>query len=116
MVQGIHNLFLVIPQFIVTALAAAIFALAESGAPASDGHKPGVVPPAGNFSVTASSVNSSNQATQLGWLAGQMLRREVQEVHKGSSVGLIFRVGGIAAAVAGVLAWRLARELSRGKN
>jgi solute carrier family 45 protein 1/2/4 len=116
LVQAINNLFCVIPQFIVTALAAAIFALVEPGAPALDVYKPGVVPPASNFSVTANPGNSSQEeAVQLGRLAAQMFKREVQEVQGGSSIGLIFRVGGVAAAVAGVLAWKLARELSMGQ-
>ncbi|KAF7342251.1 MFS general substrate transporter [Mycena venus] len=75
--DGIHNIFIVIPQFLVTGLSAAIFAIFD-GAAAAPGHAPG------------------------------------PDVEPGrNSVVYVFRIGGIWASIAFVLAWRLARELRR---
>ncbi|KAJ6562313.1 major facilitator superfamily domain-containing protein [Mycena capillaripes] len=78
-ILGIHNIFIVIPQFLVTGLAAVIFAIFD-GKAAVPGHAP---------------------------LPG--------ETEAGrNSVVYVFRIGGIWASIAFVLAWRLARELRRG--
>ncbi|KAJ7080927.1 MFS general substrate transporter [Mycena belliarum] len=77
-ILGIHNIFIVIPQFLVTGLSAGIFAVFDGAPP----------PPAPGHPGEA----------QLGR----------------NSVVYVFRIGGIWASVAFVLAWRLARELRRG--
>ena len=48
--QGIHNIFIVIPQFLVTGLSAAIFAIFD-GAAAAPGHAPGAEAETGRNSV-----------------------------------------------------------------
>ncbi|KAK7059712.1 MFS general substrate transporter [Favolaschia claudopus] len=78
-ILGIHNIFIVIPQFLVTGLSAAIFAVFD-GKAAAPGHAP---------------------ASEGEGEAGR------------NSVVYVFRIGGIWASIAFVLAWRLARELRR---
>ncbi|KAJ6597801.1 MFS general substrate transporter [Mycena vulgaris] len=78
-ILGIHNIFIVVPQFLVTGLAAAVFAVA-------DGAPPPAVP---------------GHPAQQGDGEGR------------NSVVYVFRIGGIWASIAFVLAWRLARELRR---
>ncbi|KAF8202080.1 hypothetical protein K438DRAFT_1932788 [Mycena galopus ATCC 62051] len=74
-ILGIHNIFIVIPQFLITGFSALIFAIFD-GRPAA----PGV---------------------EGGTEAGR------------NSVVYVFRIGGIWASIAFVLAWRLARELRK---
>ncbi|KAF7366290.1 MFS general substrate transporter [Mycena sanguinolenta] len=71
--RGIHNIFIVIPQFLVTGLAAVIFAIFDGRGAAPEGE-------------AATGRNS---------------------------VVYVFRIGGIWASIAFVLAWRLARELRK---
>ncbi|KAJ7306128.1 hypothetical protein DFH08DRAFT_517151 [Mycena albidolilacea] len=78
-ILGIHNIFIVIPQFLVTGLSAAIFAIFD-GEAAPPGHAPAP---------------------------------EGEGVSRRNSVVYVFRIGGIWASIAFVLAWRLARELRR---
>ncbi|KAJ7841888.1 hypothetical protein B0H14DRAFT_2781893, partial [Mycena olivaceomarginata] len=78
-ILGIHNIFIVIPQFLVTGLSAAIFAIFDGEAP-PPGHAPAP---------------------------------EGEGVSRRNSVVYVFRIGGIWASIAFVLAWRLARELRR---
>ncbi|CAK5281837.1 unnamed protein product [Mycena citricolor] len=68
-ILGIHNIFIVIPQFLITGFSAIVFAVLDGG---------------------------------------QKKGR--------NSVVYIFRIGAIWGAIAFVLAWRLARELRRGKS
>jgi len=92
-ILGLHNIFIVVPQFMVTGLAAIIFAILDPTK--SVVHHP--------------SVNSGADA-------GVVDRQEVSggETNRGqNSVAIIFRVGGVAALVAFVLSLRLARELKR---
>jgi len=78
-ILGIHNIFLVIPQFLVTGLSSLIFAVLDPG-------------PAKGISA----------------------REDGLELGQGSnSVAIIFRLGGIAAAIAFVLSYRLAKDLGR---
>ncbi|KAJ7120250.1 hypothetical protein C8R44DRAFT_877688 [Mycena epipterygia] len=81
-ILGIHNIFIVIPQFLVTGLAAIIFAIFDGPPPVLPSAAPTTGPPA--------------------------------PVEAGrNSVVYVFRIGGIWACIAFVLAWRLARELRR---
>ncbi|KAJ7764684.1 hypothetical protein B0H16DRAFT_426757 [Mycena metata] len=74
-ILGIHNIFIVIPQFLVSGLAAVIFAIFDGGPAPVEG---------------------------------------VAEAETGrNSVVVVFRIGGIWASIAFVLAWRLAREMRR---
>ncbi|KAJ7021861.1 hypothetical protein C8F04DRAFT_1241073 [Mycena alexandri] len=78
-ILGIHNIFIVIPQFLVSGLAAAIFAIFDGGPAPVEG------------------VAAAGPETERGR----------------NSVVVVFRIGGIWASIAFVLAWRLAREMRR---
>ncbi|OBZ66441.1 General alpha-glucoside permease [Grifola frondosa] len=105
-ILGIHNVFIVMPQFFMTGIASIIFALLEPRKvsaitdPQHDGY-----PGAGN------DTSSQTNATSTGTLG--LLAREAVFTRGGgpNSYAVIFRLGGIAAAVAFVLTIRLAREL-----
>lgn len=86
---GIHNLFIVIPQFISTAITSIVFALFDS-------------------ERTITTENGNSEAITA------LFPREVEgTAHGASSVAIVFRLGGVAATLAFVLCWRLARELRR---
>lgn len=78
LILGIHNVFIVLPQFVITAISSVIFAILEPGHSA---------------------------------------KREA--VVKGPSspnaVGVVFRIGGVAAAVGAFLSYRLARRWANGQ-
>ncbi|KII91533.1 hypothetical protein PLICRDRAFT_156689 [Plicaturopsis crispa FD-325 SS-3] len=101
-ILGIHNIFIVIPQFIVTGLSSIIFALFEPDKSVLHGQHPGKI----DTSNTTMSVTSE-----------LMRRQEADTVPDGpNSVAIIFRqseysIGGVSAAIAFVLCWRLAREI-----
>nr|GAT45812.1 MFS general substrate transporter [Mycena chlorophos] len=91
-ILGIHNIFVVIPQFLVTGLAAIIFAIFD-----------------GNENDLSESpipdLPSNATSTEL--------IRSVPVRSGRNHVAIVFRMGGVWAAIAFVLAWRLARELKR---
>lgn len=113
-ILGIHNIFIVIPQFIITGLSSILFAimdpeksvLASHGAPGPAGSLPGS--PIGNSTAAHEPRFSGNVLPP---------RAEGEAAVKGAdSVGVIFRIGGVSAAVACVLSLRLARELKRARR
>jgi hypothetical protein len=80
-ILGIHNTAIVIPQLVVSLLASLIFAFYDGGG-STTSDKQGSAPPAGP-------VSSSSQ---------------------GDTIGLVFRLGGIASTAAGFYTIRLARQ------
>ncbi|QRV84507.1 MFS/sugar transport protein [Ceratobasidium sp. AG-Ba] len=92
-ILGIHNLVVVLPQFLVTGLSAILFALLEPQRSVLHGNHNATIPPGTNITLPL------------------MTREEVEEDASSDSIGLIFRIGGVSAAIAGLLAWRLSREL-----
>ncbi|KAH7337847.1 major facilitator superfamily domain-containing protein [Rhizoctonia solani] len=96
-ILGIHNLVVVLPQFLVTGLSAVLFALLEPHRSVLHGKHPGSVPPGTNITLPLNNLEI----------------REEEADASSDSIGLIFRIGGVSAAVASLLAWRLARELAR---
>jgi len=82
-VLGIHNIFIVIPQFLVTGLAAIIFALVDPQKSLSPDHN-------GNTMQGKVELNDSSHS---------------------DSVVYIFRICGVAACLSFVLCWRLAKEI-----
>lgn len=133
MEQGIHNVFIVIPQFLVTGLASIIFALFEPNRSVLHGHHPATgqpvhnVPPANSTTsagVAEVSAEALNGALDLGArMVRNVLERRAEDDSEGewgeedgggpNSVAIIFRIGGVAAFVAFVLTLRLARMLKR---
>ncbi|TDL20701.1 MFS general substrate transporter [Rickenella mellea] len=105
-ILGIHNLSLVFPQFLVTAMSSAIFAIFEPSKSVLHGQHPGnIKPEIGTLPVES----ATNGTTPL--LFG---RDALEDVRQGpNAVAIIFRIGGITAFVSFVLAWRLAKELKR---
>jgi len=110
-ILGIHNVFIVIPQFIISGLSSILFAimdpdksvLASHGPPANPGSPPDI--PGGNETINP----------PLFAMSHIMLPRAKGEVATRSpdSVAVIFRIGGVSAAIAFVLALRLAQELKQ---
>ncbi|KAL5639507.1 hypothetical protein ACGC1H_006221 [Rhizoctonia solani] len=96
-ILGIHNLVVVLPQFLVTGLSAVLFALFEPHRSVLHGKHPGNVPPGTNITLPLNNLEIREEETDA----------------SSDSIGLIFRIGGVSAAVASLLAWRLARELAR---
>lgn len=107
LILGIHNVFIVLPQFVITAISSLVFFLME---PAGDAAPPlGPNTPAGivNGSVTADAVRAVTTVI-----------REQLEKPKTSSpdaVGLIFRIGGTSAAIGAYLSYRLMRRWQAGQ-
>ncbi|KAF9037392.1 MFS general substrate transporter [Hymenopellis radicata] len=93
-ILGIQNIFVVIPQFFVTGLASIVFAIFDQAPPVHvrDGD-------VGNSTVSALVRDDEEEDAAL------------LQAANSNSVVYIFRLGGVAALVAFVLCWRLAREL-----
>lgn len=97
-ILGIHNIFIVIPQFVMSGISSIIFAIMEPGKSA-----PEMVPDSGN--VTMPMLNST---------ASLMPRDEIAITSQGggpNSYAIVFRLGGLSAIVACVLTIRLVRDL-----
>ncbi|EJD02015.1 MFS general substrate transporter [Fomitiporia mediterranea MF3/22] len=107
---GIHNLFIVVPQFISTAFTSLIFALFDPAKSVPPGPDPGLgIPGNGTFPNAVRNDTVDASATMF------YPRQEMGEAaaRGANSVAVIFRVGGIAATLAFILSWRLARELKK---
>ncbi|KAL4247774.1 MFS transporter superfamily protein [Abortiporus biennis] len=85
---GIHNIFVVMPQFVMSGISSVIFALVEPKEPISDPTTPSPEPS-----------------------AGELRLREGPQGGGPNSYAIVFRLGGIAAIVAFILTLRLLREL-----
>ncbi|GBE83684.1 major facilitator superfamily domain-containing protein [Sparassis latifolia] len=103
-ILGIHNIFIVMPQFIMTALASIIFAILEPGKSVLSGHRGGFR----NSTLPATNSTGNNTEAELFALD---FRDEVNAAARPNSYAIVFRLGGIAAAIAFVLTVRLARQL-----
>lgn len=88
LILGIHNVFIVMPQFVITAVSSLVFYIMEPGAAAAI-----PAPPEG--------------ATE---------GVPVPTPKNPDAVGLVFRIGGTAAAVGAVLSYRLAKRWARGEQ
>ncbi|KAH9930693.1 MFS general substrate transporter [Fomitopsis serialis] len=98
-ILGIHNVFIVMPQFVMTGIASIIFAIFDGAIPKSpDGTSPG---------------NSTATPGELAKDAGLQLRESLSTSAAPNSYAIVFRLGGVASIVAFVLTVRLARELRR---
>ncbi|WWD02106.1 hypothetical protein V865_000144 [Kwoniella europaea PYCC6329] len=120
-ILGIHNVFLVLPQFVVTFLSSIIFYLMEpeKGLPAHHPHT--TIPLTGN--VTDSSTVTEGLEGVVAGLGEDVVKRLIVGRAEGmveggspDAVGLIFRIGGVSAAIGGWICWRLSRDWARGKG
>ncbi|KAG8713879.1 hypothetical protein FRC11_010655 [Ceratobasidium sp. 423] len=78
-ILGIHNLVVVLPQFLVTGLSAILFALLEPHRSVLHGKHPGNVPPGTNITLPLNNLEV----------------REEEADASSDSIGLIFRIGGM---------------------
>ncbi|KAI8980631.1 MFS general substrate transporter [Trametes punicea] len=97
---GIHNIFVVIPQFVMTGLASLVFFFLDPSKAVAHSGVAEIPPLAGN-------------ETEPGVVIGEDLAARAQGGGSGgpNSYAVIYRLGGLSAAVAFVLTLRLAREL-----
>ncbi|KAE9392062.1 hypothetical protein BT96DRAFT_1000689 [Gymnopus androsaceus JB14] len=111
-ILGIHNIFLVIPQFLVTGLSSIIFALVDPAKSALSAKHP--ASPHGPLVNATTSAANATLAFMLrdGDVEDELeMIKELQVAATSNSVAIIFRIGGVSALVAFVFCWRLAREL-----
>lgn len=59
--KGIHNIFIVIPQFLVTGMSSLIFAIFDPAKSVLHGHQANMLPPPANITTAATSVRSTFQ-------------------------------------------------------
>ncbi|KAH7871070.1 uncharacterized protein C8R40DRAFT_1055634 [Lentinula edodes] len=109
-ILGIHNIFVVIPQFLVTGLSSIIFALVDPTKSVLHGSHPGgTLGPALNHTTLGGAIPRyivrDDTEDEL-----EMIQ-ELQASATSNSIVYIFRVGGVSALIAFILCWRLAREL-----
>jgi len=114
-ILGIHNIFIVIPQFLVTGLSAIIFAIFDPQKPLLPDHRAPIAP-GPSLNGTMSSAHAV-VARGKGVVESLLLENSVQgkddwnNSSHPDSVVYIFRIGGVAACLAFLLCWRLAREI-----
>jgi len=97
-ILGIHNIFIVIPQFLVTGLSALIFAIFDPQKSVISGTLPG--------NSTSTPLNNSTTSP-----SSLLVKDAPSNNDQPDSVVYIFRIGGFSALIAFVLCYRLAREL-----
>ncbi|KAF8585650.1 MFS general substrate transporter [Ramaria rubella] len=111
-ILGIHNVFIVIPQFIITGLSSILFAIMDPDKSVLPSHgttaRPGGLP--------GPSIGNTTEGHLLARASVSILPRAEGEAttRSADSVAVIFQIGGVSAAIACVLALRLAKELKRG--
>ncbi|KAI0301333.1 hypothetical protein BC826DRAFT_1090061 [Russula brevipes] len=109
-ILGIHNIFIVVPQFLVTAMTAIIFAILEPHRSVLHGDHPGKTPPSLNTTIPSSANNSSSAVAAAPRQEAEINARPPSGPN---SIAIILRIGGVWAMIAFVLSWRLAKELRR---
>ncbi|KAL1413550.1 hypothetical protein Q8F55_001324 [Vanrija albida] len=97
-ILGIHNVFIVLPQFVSTGISSLVFA---------------IMAPGGSKDVAAAATTTARAVVQLATRA----ESAVSGAAKGApnAVGVIFRIGGLSAAIGAYLAWRLGRRWAQGR-
>ncbi|KAI6144983.1 MFS general substrate transporter [Pisolithus tinctorius] len=134
-ILGIHNIFIVLPQFLVTGLSSFIFAVLDPEKSVLHGHRPGSPMPIGapgngttGLGVDVGAEGTGNGLAELGRhlssravqvvgekVVQQLLRARAEGEDNIATTGdpnaiaVIFSLGGIASIVAFVLTCRLAR-------
>ncbi|KIO33059.1 hypothetical protein M407DRAFT_65899, partial [Tulasnella calospora MUT 4182] len=103
-ILGIHNIFVVIPQFLVTGLSSILFALLEPHKSVLDQGHAGH-PAAGN--VPNKNITDATSAAVAEVVRATLEPREAPVEGSGDSIGIIFRIGGVSAFIACGLCWKL---------
>lgn len=98
-ILGIHNVFIVLPQFVSTGISSLVFA---------------IMAPGGSKDAAAAAPSATVRA-----VAQLAVRAEsaIAGAAKGSpnAVGVIFRIGGLSAAIGAYLSWRLGKRWAQGR-
>ncbi|VDC04314.1 unnamed protein product [Peniophora sp. CBMAI 1063] len=102
-ILGIHNTFIVAPQFLVTGLASIIFAIFEPGKSAIHGGK----------RTATFNTSDVDAGSNLALLSRDDTAQTESAANGPNTIAIIFRLGGVAAVVAFVICWRLAGYLRR---
>ncbi|KAH7098181.1 MFS general substrate transporter [Auriculariales sp. MPI-PUGE-AT-0066] len=113
-ILGIHNVFVVIPQFVASGLSSLIFAVFEPERTTPHPSVADVPPPAGAGAGAIPADATDNpflDGRALSWM-GRRADAEVQQAGS-DAMGIIFRIGGVSSLVACALCWRLAKDLRR---
>ncbi|KAF8994064.1 major facilitator superfamily domain-containing protein [Cyathus striatus] len=117
-ILGIHNVFIVIPQFLITGLSAVVFAIFDPEKSVLPEHHGSAAAPGTVANGTVLSLEKNNLTAPVAALvrefSAMMIRDAVEEEERegqSNSVVYVFRFGGLAATIACILGWRLAREL-----
>ncbi|KAK0521193.1 hypothetical protein OC835_006960 [Tilletia horrida] len=105
-VLGLHNVSIVAGQLAVTAISSLVFALMDSSAPPVTNPPPG--PPAG-LNPSPSSPPSSSAPLPL---PPRMRREAAHPAADPDAIGVVLRIGMVAAAVAGIFALRLRAKMA----
>ncbi|TRM66977.1 major facilitator superfamily domain-containing protein [Schizophyllum amplum] len=106
-ILGIHNLFIVIPQFLVTGISAIVFAIFDPDQSVLHGGHGGV--PMHNSTATGDSNETAGDASDT--LMFRDDEADESDAGGSNSVVYIFRLAGFSAVIATVLCYRLARDL-----
>ncbi|KAF9463203.1 major facilitator superfamily domain-containing protein [Collybia nuda] len=123
-ILGIHNVFIVIPQFLVTGLSAIIFAVLDPvPTPSSGVLVPAPQPNISNVTtITRQATRNfvrvfAHETVRISNVVVKELTQPAEDAERNErggqsdSVVYILRLGGVAALIAFVLSWRLAKEL-----
>ncbi|KAF8800152.1 MFS general substrate transporter [Phlegmacium glaucopus] len=111
-ILGIHNIFIVIPQFLVSGFAAILFAIIDPQKPLLPDHRAPVAPgPILNGTLPAVVSRGKDVLENLLLNISTRENIELDDSSYSDSVVYIFRFGGLAASLAFILCWRLAREI-----
>jgi len=115
-ILGIHNVFLVLPQFIVTILSAIIFHIMEPDSAVTPKHPGTTIPIVGNMTGIDGVVGGSESEVVGRFVARLAVREGMVEASSSDAVGVIFRIGGVSAAIGAFICMRLARAWRRGEG
>ncbi|GAA6010028.1 hypothetical protein JCM11491_005835 [Sporobolomyces phaffii] len=118
-ILGCHNIYIVLPQFLVTALSSIIFAILDPGKSVLGSH--GLPPPPTTTTSSPPALDSRvpNSLPALATFVARCFvrtrRAQVEADESGvsrgySSLSLIFQIGGIAALVSAYICFRLWRD------
>jgi len=115
-ILGIHNIFIVIPQFIVNGLSSLVFAIMEPHRSVLDSPHP--APAHGHVPLPNSTTPLSNSTSSDSMIRALLIRQEDETIDiedpedaSPNALAFMFRFGGVCALISFVLAWRLAKLL-----
>ncbi|RDB28230.1 General alpha-glucoside permease [Hypsizygus marmoreus] len=117
-ILGIHNVFIVVPQFLITGLSAIAFAIFDPiQARPPIMHPSPPPPPVPSADSAARRMAHGVMREVAGFVVRDLAKDAAEQAERderggqSNSVVYIFRLGGVAALIAFILAWRLAKQL-----